>query len=239
MDERILPTDSVSYSFPVDMWCPVKLLHEERYGSIKWEGRRQRFWLRTRDGGEENISVTNNHDADAFLNGRVTKDVRPLCMFDRPGVVVQMMDGMVGLITGYDAETMHHYAILCTEGVVVHMDPYTVEDAVMPVDSSLLLRLSAFPEKERYHFRTEDDEEVCFLYFAYNNVLPMLMCVCAGSVRVDSLQAGVYAAGARKQAVCERECGPERYVARCRGVWLFAWKRATRAAAHGHYGVRR
>ena len=202
MDERILPTDSVSYSFPVDMWCPVKLLHEERYGSIKWEGRRQRFWLRTRDGGEENISVTNNHDADAFLNGRVTKDVRPLCMFDRPGVVVQMMDGMVGLITGYDAETMHHYAILCTEGVVVHMDPYTVEDAVMPVDSSLLLRLSAFPEKERYHFRTEDDEEVCFLYFAYNNVGPPILMCCVCRLRASGFTASWRLCSGSKKTGC-------------------------------------
>jgi hypothetical protein len=237
MDERMLPTDSVSYSFPVDMWCPVKLLGS--YGSLKWEGRRQRFWLRTQAGGEENISATAIHDvANVFLSGRVTRDIRPLCMFDRPGVVVRMMDGGVGLIVAFDAEATHHYKILCEEDVVVQMHPYAVEDAVLPVDSSLVLRLSAFPERERYHFRTEDDEEVCFLYFAYNTKADMC-CACAGSVRVDSLQAGVYAAGARKPAVCERERGPARYVARCRGVWLFAWKRATRAAAHGHYGSRR
>jgi hypothetical protein len=95
VSERNLPTDAVSYSFPVDLWCPVRMA-DGGFASLKWD----------MDDGFL-ISVPGLMPAAAptgqYLGGRIGLDVRPLCMFARSGVLVYLPSNELGLLREYDA----------------------------------------------------------------------------------------------------------------------------------------
>ena len=92
VSERTLPTSAVSYSFPVNQWCPVLLPANGGFGSMKRD-ERGRFILKTPPAGNARVISARAAAPATFLSGRVNVDVRPLCMFDRPGVAVQTNAG--------------------------------------------------------------------------------------------------------------------------------------------------
>ena len=146
-NERALPTDSVSYSFPIDQWCPV-CVSDGVFASLKW---RQPL----AGGGGFVIRLPGQPEAPVprgeFLSGRIELDVRPLCMFDRGGVVVRMLSMELGLLLAYDP-ALAVYRVAMADGSVVLMNPYDFEDAIVPIGGDLLLKTSAFPNQERYRF---------------------------------------------------------------------------------------
>lgn len=95
ISERMILTEAVSYSFPCNCWCPVKL-EEEEFASLMWREEGQEFVLRKND----NEMVLSEGQ---FLSGRVSVAVRPLCMFDRPGVGVRWREAVYVLMR-YDHE---------------------------------------------------------------------------------------------------------------------------------------
>jgi len=95
VSERTLPTDSVSYSFPVAMWCPVRIAEGE-FASLKWNS--DVGFVMQVPGSMEAVAPPGN-----YLGGRIGLDVRPLCMFDRSGVLVFLPSNELGLLREYDA----------------------------------------------------------------------------------------------------------------------------------------
>jgi hypothetical protein len=135
MSERELATDAVSYSFPLKRWCPVKCAEGGAFGSLYWNHGEQ-VLLRTEE-EERNIA------GGAFLRGRVSVDVRPLCMFDRPGVGVRLTEEQLGLVVRYDHEREHGYEILQADGTLARMDPDATEERVLPLVCLCFLFASA------------------------------------------------------------------------------------------------
>lgn len=113
VQERTLPTECVHYSFPCNLWTPVKM--EDGTGgfaSLKVDGDNKYKLLR--DGVETDVTAyicrvnndnntqggdVTNQDGNAdvggegsrfFLGGRVTVMIRPLCIIDRPGCLLQI-----------------------------------------------------------------------------------------------------------------------------------------------------
>jgi hypothetical protein len=154
INEKAVPTDAVSYSFPMNMWCPVKLAGDE-FGALKWDNERQKFFLRDR-AGERVVSG----QPGVFLSGRVTVDMRPLCVFDRPGVAIKIREHEVGVIIRYDAVNHFGYDILQpNDNAICTMNPDATEEAVLPIDTGMLLKMSAIPNRDRYSCWMEDGED--------------------------------------------------------------------------------
>ena len=151
--ERSIPTDAVSYSFPVDQWCPVWT--EGVFGSLKWDIQ-GRFVLKMPGERPRIISAKDNDDVPSFLKGRVSVDVRPLCMFDRGGVAVMLLTGIVGVLTGY-SERDGGYTATTGTGVDLILNPYETEDAIIPVYGDLFLSTDGFPQQELFRFLMDED----------------------------------------------------------------------------------
>ena len=146
--ERSLPTECVSYSFPVSQWCPVLL--PEGFASLKCDAEGD-FWLKTgRAAPETNVTAASGAE-DSFLSGRITVDARPLCVFDRGGVAVMLRAGVVGVLLGYDHNECGYRAGVDAATTLV-LDPYETEDAIIPVEGEVLLSMQAFPLREQYSF---------------------------------------------------------------------------------------
>jgi hypothetical protein len=91
VSERDLPTECVHYEFPPRIATPVLLEDAQNApASLMW--RDGRFWLL--DGCVETDITAEEEDADGssttvlFLSGRVTRPVRPMLHFYRPGILV-------------------------------------------------------------------------------------------------------------------------------------------------------
>jgi hypothetical protein len=157
IDERRLPTHCVRYSLPHNMWTPVRIESDGTFASIKTSNDGI-FWLTTpamaiimgnndNDGQEEKKDITFRSEDDsqqqpeeAYLDGRVVVDVRPLCIFDRPGVLLSISQAAV--ILEYCIKGK--YRVLKADGAEVEMDPYATEDAVLKIGSTLYVSVSAF-----------------------------------------------------------------------------------------------
>lgn len=95
-----MPTDSAHTPLPHAMWTPVVLSHateEQEYAALKTNNDGI-FWLSRRDPVTGAVLppldvtapfLTQN---DFFLYGRIVAPARPLCVFDRPGVLVRLME---------------------------------------------------------------------------------------------------------------------------------------------------
>ena len=94
-----LPTDSAHAPLPHDFWTPV-LLGDGEYAAIKTSNNGI-FWLSRRDRDTGAMLPPLNISAEpldpSFLYGRVLQDVRPLCCFDRPGVLLRMQEEVLHL----------------------------------------------------------------------------------------------------------------------------------------------
>ena len=98
-----LPTDSAHSPLPHGLWTPVLLSaavdadpEEEEYAALKTNNDGL-FWLSRRDAATGavlpplDVSASDNAAA-TFLYGRIAAPARPLCVFDRPGVLLRMLE---------------------------------------------------------------------------------------------------------------------------------------------------
>lgn len=100
-----------------------------------------------------NVANVHNHALHAqcnFLNGRVCYEIRPLCVFLRPGVVLKIFPSgefedhdtfFAGVIIKFDSETSV-YVVATEFGKDCFMTPYQVEDCAMRVNSTVWIRAS-------------------------------------------------------------------------------------------------
>lgn len=87
-DEFNIPTNEVSYSFPVDIWIPVQsALHSKTTSSLKFtsEGRFVLAEATDPHGNYDEKDITSDDRQGIGLRGRITEDWRPLCCYNRPG----------------------------------------------------------------------------------------------------------------------------------------------------------
>jgi hypothetical protein len=149
--ERHLPTDCVKYSFPHDEWTPVRIEIDGTFGSLKTSND-GKFWLMRSD--QLAIDITSkNEDVESYLEGRVNMDLRPLCIFDRPGVLLNFENTWTGIAVKYENG---RYKILKSDGSTTHLDPFETEDSVVKVGSDVYIQVEAFLDwKDRATFYTE------------------------------------------------------------------------------------
>ena len=85
-DEYNIPTNEVSYSFPVDMWIPVK--SAAGTASLKFTPESRFVLSVVIDHGENYVEkdITSEDYQGVGLQGRITEDWRPLCCYNRPGL---------------------------------------------------------------------------------------------------------------------------------------------------------
>ena len=140
LDERELPTDCVHYHFPAGVWTPA-LMGDEPI-SLRWE-RDGRFWMqRERDvATDARIDITAGKEGEGFLGGRVTRDVRPLCAFYRPGTVVRVSEGEWGSVGELQGGV---YLILPMRA---RMTPLEVQSRVLRPDTRVWVRAGALPPR--------------------------------------------------------------------------------------------
>ena len=132
--ERALPTECVHYEFPPRVWTPV-LLEDEGGAPAALMWRDGRFWLKSpRRRGETDITATADGGGRAYLSGRVTRAVRPLPHFYRPGILVEVVPGeRWGRVAGFEAG---RYTVVCGEGhAPLFWTAYEVEDRLVLPDA--------------------------------------------------------------------------------------------------------
>ena len=82
-----VPTDAVSYTFPWKVWVPCVLEQMlDECVSICFHGN-GRFLMCTKDDQRE-VDISAKIGEHSYLEGRLCEHVRPLCFFDRPGVLL-------------------------------------------------------------------------------------------------------------------------------------------------------
>ena len=160
IEERRLPTNCVRYSLPHDEWTPVRINSDGSFGSLKTcnDGV---FWLLRQDQASP-INITANHlllsnedDEASFLDGRVNVDIKPLCIFDRPGVLIYHNKEWTGVVTKYE-QGRGRYNILKSNGEHTLLDPYQTEDAVVNIGSTVYVQIAAFSNwKDEAFFYTQ------------------------------------------------------------------------------------
>lgn len=105
-----LPTESAHTPLPHDLWTPVQL--EQRlglgagvaaakgsYGGLKCNSDDGTFWLSLRHPETGAVLPAFNVTHGDYLYGRIAAAVRPLCVFDRPGVFVRVRGTAVVLVS--------------------------------------------------------------------------------------------------------------------------------------------
>ena len=141
VEERSLPTSCVRYSLPHDLWTPVRVESDGSFGSLKTSN--DGVFMLNRGGATEDITAAEvDNDEEVFLDGRVKVDVRPLCVFDRPGIVVHHRKEWAGIVI--NSSTSGLYKILQSDGQIIDLNPYETEDAVLKIGSKVYIKLEAF-----------------------------------------------------------------------------------------------
>jgi len=175
--ERDLPTNCVSsYRLPFDVWIPVLVgskKYEYLFGSLRvafeadvnfvyklfigdaiydiTSGKDEQHEMRVEQENEEYQLITKmNSDAGEymFLNNRVFVEIRPLCVFFRPGVLLKVTppndfdDGEIcAVVLSYDFEKAR-YNVLCSCGTKIQLNPYEVENCVQGFKKRVYVKLN-------------------------------------------------------------------------------------------------
>ena len=159
VSERDLPSDCVHYEFPHDIWTPALVGDANRPGGVLW--RDGRMYCMHDDGAQEDITAPSIHD-DAcvlYLSGRVTRPIRPLCHFYRPGVLVRAGDGHWGRVGEFEP-SRGRYPIAMSGGIrTLFWTPYEVEDNVIRPDASVRFHATALPLGTRLQRATDGAED--------------------------------------------------------------------------------
>jgi hypothetical protein len=154
--ERGLPTECVAYEFPHGIWTPALVKEADnhtRHAGVMW--RDGRFLCMRADGTEEDIThdgaarreaeEEEPYERDLFLGGRVTRSIRPLCHFFRPGILVRVSDTVWGGVGAF-MPASGRYAIL---PMGLWWTAYEVEERLVVGDAPVRFRATALPEGAR------------------------------------------------------------------------------------------
>ena len=181
--ERELPTDCVHYDFPGGVWTPCLLFPRrgddeiddrvdfEQDGepvAVMWDG--GRFYMqRERDaaaGVRHDISPQplRAQEEEGYLGGRVTRNVRPVCAFYRPGTVVRVSPTAWGGVGEMRAGV---YEILPAR---TRMTAREVEDTVLKPDARVWVRASALPPGTRFVDDGGVDDPGAYVVGAFESV---------------------------------------------------------------------
>jgi hypothetical protein len=142
--ERELPTECTHYEFPPHRWTPV-LLEDEggAPAALMWRG--GRFWLMR--GGVE-TDITAPHDGGEYhLSGRVTRPVRPLPHFYRPGIL--LAHDPPGYVAGFCAAEGRYEIVFARGGRRAFWTAYEVEERLVLPNACVRFDASALPEGVR------------------------------------------------------------------------------------------
>ena len=89
-------------------------------------------------------------ESKTYMNGRLTRDVRPLCIFFRPGVLGQFDTGcefhsglQLGIIKSYDYNRARYR--VCFKDYEKECDPYEVEDGAKAPGTTIYLSIGGIP----------------------------------------------------------------------------------------------
>lgn len=194
--ERDLPTDCVNgYRLPLNVWFPVLAVAEEEriFASLKVivdDHSHAYVYLLCLEDVVYNVSSDANDefkdiywkdkkllsccsgdDSDeySFLSGRVMVEVRPLCVFFRPGVLLRIVPPneyddceQCAVIIKYEYER-GAYKVLSRCGAEIFMNAYEVEDAVQPFKAVVYAQIAGLclvDVKQNVAFYDEDGSEV-------------------------------------------------------------------------------
>jgi hypothetical protein len=144
VEERRLPTSCVRYSLPHNQWTPVRVESNGTFGLLKTSN--DGIFMLDVGGGSPAVNITSTAEDEesgsVFLDGRVNVDVRPLCVFDRPGIVTHHQKELAGIIINSSIPGL--YQVLQSDGQQIELDPYQAEDAVLKIGSIVYVKLEAF-----------------------------------------------------------------------------------------------
>ena len=144
VSERDLPTECVHYEFPPNISTPVRLEDEEADAALEWRGGRFILTLR---GAETDITAEDDARPH-YLSGRVTRAVRPLPHFYRPGLLVEVRDGAWGSVARFRAAE-GRFEIVWSGRAPLLWGAYEVEERMVLPDACVRFDASVLPEGVR------------------------------------------------------------------------------------------
>ena len=183
--DSFLPTECVHYSFPHGVWTPVcleadvQLDAEEHmaakgtFGALKTENDGC-FWLECPSSqGKAFIKDVSSAEDDGALSGRVSVPLRPLCFYNRPGMLVKIVEDvgeenpvesfavLVRYVGGRGA-----YEALRADGGTLFLTPAVVDQCIVRPDAPLLVDadgLKACHPNLEFSFEAEGRPVLCLL----------------------------------------------------------------------------
>lgn len=166
IDADAVPTDSVSYTFPWRVWVPCALEDDyETCVSLRFEGNGVFRMYDTISKREVDITAKGGEDDNAeqtstFLEGRITENLRPLCFFDRPGVLLFSDTFGPGVILHYNHKTAR-YLVRAAQPHEAEVDPLEMERLVCCVGRQILVKAHALGAQPFCFVQlvAEDDDE--------------------------------------------------------------------------------
>jgi hypothetical protein len=116
--------------------------------SVRFEGDGRFLMCNKTDGIEVDItakpSISDSQSTSYYLDGRITENVRPLCFFDRPGVLLALNQDLSqpAVILQYDFKKVA-YSIRTISNEDQEVDPLDMERMVCKIGQSILIKPNA------------------------------------------------------------------------------------------------
>jgi hypothetical protein len=133
-----VPTEQVSYTFPWRVWVPCAIEDDMSVCvSVRFEGNGQFRMCNAMDKREVDATPA-SADQKGFLDGRLCERVRPLCFFDRPGVLLFGPFGPA-VILRYDHLEVKYVVRTAGGAQTQHVDPLDMERMVYRIGQPFLV----------------------------------------------------------------------------------------------------
>ena len=142
-----VPNDSVSYTFPWRVWVPCVFEEmPDECVSVRFNGHGQFLMCNRHDPGDP-VDIAAKPGDHAYLDGRIKENLRPLCFFDRPGVL--LFDPVHGpaVILHYNHRAVA-YAVLNHAKEEVLVDPVLMEQRVYRIGQPFLIYAIALSQPQ-------------------------------------------------------------------------------------------
>ena len=151
-----VPTDTVSYTFPWRVWVPCVLEDDcDVSVSLRFEGNGIFRMYNPIDRRE--VDITARGEVQSYLEGRITENLRPLCFFDRPGVLL-FSDEHPAVILRYHHKTAR-YLVRTSALTEQEVHPLEMEDMVCRIGQRILVKAQALQQHQPRLFVQEGEED--------------------------------------------------------------------------------
>jgi hypothetical protein len=138
VDPLSIPTDAVSYTFPYKVWVPAVMEEAPDMAVSIMNNGNGEFLMCSKYGNHQ--EQDNTARSGGHLDGRLQEHVRPLCFFDRPGVLLFASEPAVILSYRHQDAV---YVVRCSSGKEEPIHPAEMERMVARVGQALLVRAAA------------------------------------------------------------------------------------------------